>query len=215
MDKSIFLSASIPDARRGEQFAESADTVAIAAAVSALVNVTLGRRILVWGGHPAITPMIWAIAEAIDVDYGSWVQLYQSRYFRDEYPEDNERFRNITYTEDIQHDFEKSLHAMRKRMLSERAYSAAVFIGGRVGVVEEFSMLRAYQPDAKLLPVVTTGGAALQIAKDVPSLSEDFATDYDYVAVFHRHLGISPKERRYRKPEDQPADVRNRLWSPE
>ena len=100
-------------------------------------------------------------------------------------------------------------------MLSERAYSAAVFIGGRVGVVEEFSMLRAYQPDAKLLPVVTTGGAALQIAKDVPSLSEDFATDYDYVAVFHRHLGISPKERRYRKPEDQPADVRNRLWSPE
>ncbi|MDP9649681.1 hypothetical protein J2793_005148 [Paraburkholderia caledonica] len=34
----------------------SADTVAITAAVSALVHVVLGRRLLIWGGQPAITP---------------------------------------------------------------------------------------------------------------------------------------------------------------
>src|SRR5258705_4522652 len=39
---------------------------------------TLGRRLLVWGGHPAITPMIWAAANDMGVDYGAWVHLYQS-----------------------------------------------------------------------------------------------------------------------------------------
>ena len=84
MVDAIFLSASVPDPKRGPEYAETADAVAITSAVSALVNVTLGRRLLVWGGHPAITPMIWVVAEAIGVDYGRWVRLYQSRYFEDE-----------------------------------------------------------------------------------------------------------------------------------
>ena len=63
MTDAIFLSAGVPDPRRGPEYAKTADTVAIAAAVSALVHVTLGRRLLVWGGQPAITPMIWFVAE--------------------------------------------------------------------------------------------------------------------------------------------------------
>lgn len=63
MMDAIFLSAGVPDPRRGPEYAATADTVAITAAVSALVYVTLGRRPLIWGGHPAITPMIWVIAE--------------------------------------------------------------------------------------------------------------------------------------------------------
>jgi hypothetical protein len=85
MAESIFLSAGVPDPKRGPEYAASADTVAIASAVSALVYVTLGRRVLVWGGQPAITPMIWIVAQDIGVDYGRWVHLYQSRYFKDEF----------------------------------------------------------------------------------------------------------------------------------
>src|SRR4051794_9555611 len=115
MAEAIFLSAGAPDPKRGPQYAATADTVAITAAVSALVHVTLGRRLLVWGGHPAITPMIWVVAQDVGVDYGRWVQLYQSRHFRDEFPEDNEQFQNVTYTDDVELDREKSLLAMRER----------------------------------------------------------------------------------------------------
>src|SRR3546814_9504194 len=47
MTEAIFLSAGVPDPKRGPQYAATADTVAITAAVSALVHVTLGRRLLV------------------------------------------------------------------------------------------------------------------------------------------------------------------------
>src|SRR5688572_20092354 len=74
MADAVFLSAGVPDPKRGPEYAATADTIAINAAVSALVHVTLGRRLLVWGGQPAITPMIWVVAEDIGVDYGKWVR---------------------------------------------------------------------------------------------------------------------------------------------
>ncbi|NCC30847.1 MAG: hypothetical protein EOM24_02345, partial [Chloroflexia bacterium] len=128
MTEAIFLSAGVPDPRRGPQYAKTADTVAITSAVSALVHVTLGRRLLVWGGQPAITPMIWVVAEGLDVDYASWVRLYQSKHFADEYPEDNKRFQNVIYTDDVSHDRELSLRQMRERMFSDFNFTAAGFI---------------------------------------------------------------------------------------
>jgi len=77
MEDSIFLSASVPDPKRAPEFAETSNSVAITSAVRALVHVTLGRRVLVWGGHPAITPMIKVVAEEMGLDYGEWVKLFQ------------------------------------------------------------------------------------------------------------------------------------------
>jgi hypothetical protein len=51
--------------------------------------------------HPAMTPMVWVVAQEVGVDYGRWVRLYQSRFFREEFPEDNERFRNVTFTDSV------------------------------------------------------------------------------------------------------------------
>src|SRR5260370_40195437 len=137
MTDAIFPSAGVPDPKRGPQYARTADTVAITAAVSALVHVTLGRRLLVWGGQPAITPMIWSIAEGLGTDYGRWVTLYQSKHFRDDYPEDNQRFQNVTYTADVGRNREQSLRLMRERMFSDFNFTAAVFIGGMGGIVDE------------------------------------------------------------------------------
>jgi len=214
MSDAVFLSASVPDATRGPEYAKTADAVAIAAAVSALVHVTLGRRPLVWGGHPAITPMIWVVAEDFGVDYASWVKLYQTLYFADEFPEDNDRFQNVTYTADIDHDREKSLLFMRKQMFSEHDFAAAVFIGGMGGVIDEFELFREAHPSAALLPVLSTGGAVLKLADRLAALDSDLAGDLDFVALFHRHLGISVKEERYKRPEDQPNVVDQRLWKP-
>ncbi|CAN7700729.1 hypothetical protein [Mesorhizobium sp. LjRoot246] len=214
MAEAIFLSAGVPDPKRGPEFAATANTVAITAAVSALVHVTLGRRPLVWGGQPAITPMIWVVAEDFGVDYGRWVRLYQSRYFEDEFPEDNERFGNVVYTDDVDGDRSRSLLAMRRQMFTEHAFAAAVFIGGMGGIIDEFELFRQLQPEAAVVPVASTGGATLKVAERVPRLDHDLVQDLDYVALFHRHLGISVKEERYARPEDQPTEIGMRLWKP-
>jgi hypothetical protein len=90
--------------------------------------------------------------------YVSWVKLYQSRYFEDEFPEDNERFRNVTYTEVVPHDRQKSLLMMRERMFTERTFGHAVFIGGMGGIIDEFELFRKLQPSAKVLPVISPEG---------------------------------------------------------
>lgn len=211
--EAIFLSASIPDPKRDEQAARTAEPVAIAAAVSALLHVTLGRRLLVWGGHPAITPMVWAVAEGLGADYGAWVTLYQSEHFEDEFPEDNERFHNVVYTPDIGHDRARSLKLMRTRMFSDVRFAAAVFIGGMRGIVDEFEMLSRLQPSVRLVPVVSTGGATLAVAERLPPLPDDLRSDLDYVALFHRNLSVDVREARYRRPSDQPTTVEARLWT--
>lgn len=214
MREAIFLSASVPDPKRAPQYAGTADTVAITAAVSALVYVTLGRRPLVWGGHPAITPMVWVVAQDVDVDYGRWVRLYQSEFFEDEFPEDNQRFHNVTFTADVEGDREKSLKLMRQRMFSEHSFAAAVFIGGMGGIVEEFELFSQAQPQANVVPVVSTGGAVLDVAARLGELPPELADDRDYVALFHRQLGISPREERFRSPEKQPSTIADRYWRP-
>ncbi len=214
MADAIFLSAGVPDPKRGPQYAATSDSVAIGAAVSALVHVTLGRRVLVWGGQPAITPMIWVVAQDVGVDYGRWVRLYQSRHFADEFPEDNERFQNVTYTDDVGADREKSLLAMRERMFSEHAFRAAVFIGGMGGIVQEYELFRRLQPNAAVIPIVSTGGATLEVAQRMSALPTDLADEFDYVGLFHRHLDISVQEERFKSPDAQPVAEVDRFWRP-
>ncbi|MBZ9862307.1 hypothetical protein [Mesorhizobium sp. CA12] len=214
MAEAIFLSAGVPDPRRGPEFAATADTVAITAAVSALAYVALGRRRLIWGGHPAITPMIVVMSEGMSIDYAEWVTLYQSEFFKDEFPEDNKRFRNVVFTERLDNDREASLRLMRQRMFQEHEFRAAVFIGGMGGIIAEYEMFRQLQPDAKVIPVTSTGGASLDVAAKLGEVPSDFQDQRDYVALFHDHLGISVREERFRVPADQPAAVEERFWRP-
>lgn len=204
MTESVFLSAGVPDPKRGPEYAATSDTVAITAAVSALLHVTLGRRELVWGGHPAITPMIWIVAQEVGVDYSAWVRLYQSRFFQDEFPEDNERFHNVTYVEQVAQDRQESLLAMRESMFLDNSFTSAVFIGGMGGILDEFELFRKLQPNAQVLPVVSTGGASIIVAERLGSVASDLRSDMDYIGVFHRHLGFSFREERFRTPKEQP-----------
>lgn len=215
MEDAIFLSASVPDPKRAPEFAATSNSVAITSAVRALVHVTLGRRVLVWGGHPAITPMIKVVAEGMDVDYGKWVKLYQSLFFKDQFPQDNEQFDNVVYTENIENDREKSLLHMRMRMFSEHSFRAAIFIGGMEGVFDEYKLFVQHQPGKNVIPVLSTGGAALKVAEVVKNgLSDDLLNDLDYVRLFHRKLEVSAREERFSNPDLQPLDVEKRYWQP-
>ncbi|MEC5293593.1 hypothetical protein VSX64_23135 [Aurantimonas sp. C2-6-R+9] len=193
-EHAIFLSAGVPDPS-APHFEGEGDSAAIAAAVGALLYVTLGRRQLVWGGHPAITPMVWAIAEAMDVNYGNWVTLYQSAVFEDEFPEETALFENVIVTEAVGADKTASLEVMRRRMISENRFDAAVFIGGMRGIFDEHRLFVKHAPDAKILPVMSTGGAAEKLGSEVYAAAE-FLDELDYVALFHRQLDIDLNEPR-------------------
>ena len=215
MDDCIFLSASVPDPRRAPEFAESSNSVAITAAVRALIHVTLGRRVLVWGGHPAITPMIKVVAEEMGFDYGKWVKLYQSLYFKDQFPEDNLAFKNVVYTENIGNDLGNSLLYMRERMFAENKFKAAVFIGGLGGIVDEFKLFQNFHSDKNIVPVLSTGGATLKVAELMnKQLDSQLHNDLDYVRLFHNRLGVSTKEDRFISPDVQPVEIEARYWKP-
>jgi hypothetical protein len=198
-EHAIFLSAGVPDSS-APHFEGEGDSAAIAAAVSALLYVTLGRRQLVWGGHPSITPMVWAFAEAMSVSYGEWVTLYQSAIFEDEFPEETAQFQNVIITEAVGSDRSASLDLMRRRMISENRFDAAVFIGGMRGIFDEHRLFIEHSPKAKILPVISTGGAAEKLGNE-SNFSAEFANDLDYVALFHRQLDIDPNE-----PRSPPRD---------
>lgn len=190
----IFLSASVPDADEGRRYFENADPFLIQFAVREFLTAALGRRLVVWGGHPAITPMVWAVCEDLGVKYSDAVILYQSRFFEEDFPAENALFKNVEYIE-ASVDRRTSLLLMRNTMLSRKDLSAAVFIGGMGGILVEHEMFSQYHPNAKVLPVGSPGGAARELALKMGT-PENKIEQLDFVELFHSELGIEPDEKR-------------------
>jgi hypothetical protein len=190
----IFLSASVPDADRGGPYFENADPFLIQFAVREFLTAALGRRLVVWGGHPAITPMVWAVCEDLGVKYSDAVVLYQSRFFEEDFPEENAHFKNVEYVE-VAGDRTTSLLLMRSKMLSRKDLTAAVFIGGMGGILVEHEMFSQYHPNAKVLAVGSPGGAAKELAMKIGT-PEDKREQLDFVELFHSELSIEPDEKR-------------------
>jgi len=191
----VFLSASVPMIGRGN-FYETADPFLIQSAVREFVTVALGRRLLVWGGHPAITPMVWAVCEDLGVSYARAAVLYQSKFFADVFPEENKRFGNVEYVDAVPEDREASLLHMRKKMLSRTDFSEAVFIGGMEGIFEEYRLFSELHPTAKILAVPAPGGAARQLAERLGVKGETDLQNVDFAKFFHVELNVAPNEPR-------------------
>ena len=192
----IFLSASVPTTGRAP-FDQDAEPQIIQAAVSALATVVLGRRSLIWGGHPAITPMLWAAAQDLDVRYANSVHLFQSRFWKEEdFPEENKHFNNVTYVDEVDGDRDESLTKMRVEMLKSTNFEAAVFIGGMEGVFEEYALFASLYPSAICLPLAVTGGAARLLCRQLGYEVPPDIGPLDFVRLLHRELGLSPRQQR-------------------
>lgn len=197
MDKStlkcIFLSASIPvQGRHDETYINTADVIAIRDAVIALASVALPKYHLIWGGHPSITPLIVNVLEHYGIDVNNNITLYQSRQYEDKFPKENRNIGKIVLTQKGKDDNE-SLYIMRKKMLSDYDYVAGVFIGGMKGVVDEYDMFIDIHPNAKPLPIASTGAAAKIIyERDKEKLSFNCRLEYDlaYFSLFKDLLDI-------------------------
>ena len=188
--KNIFLSASIPFSDRHPKYFETADIIAIRDSIIALTSIVVPKYRLIWGGHPSITPIIYHVMKKINIDIQEHVTIYQSKYFENIFPMDNEYFENILITEDLG-DQNSSLALMRKKMLSENKFEAGIFIGGMEGIEIEFDLFSEFQPQAIILPIASTGGASKIIYEK--HLAEKFKnkkliTDYGYMSLFQELL---------------------------
>jgi len=190
----IFLSASVPvTGRRGfDHF----DPVLINSAVHAFVEVVLGRRLIVWGGQPAITHMIWEAAKGLGVSYDRSVLLYQSAFFKDRYPEMNVRFPNWIEVPAVEGNKDASLKKLRQRMFEGRPFEAAVFIGGMEGVDDEYELLTSTNPPPRLIPLPAAGGVAGELFERIDGLPPEMRMRTDFTYWLYRLLAIDPSEPR-------------------
>lgn len=158
----IFLSASIPNKAKDKdpKYAATADVIAIRDAVLALTSVLLTNKFrLIWGGHPSITRLVTQVLRHYGKEANNYVTLYQSRYFEQFFPLENEEVAHIVIT-DHKGNREDSLFEMRKRMLNDNEFAAAFFIGGMDGVEDEYELFRKFHPETKCFPIASTGAAA-------------------------------------------------------
>lgn len=181
--KTFFLSASVPLRSRDQAYYETADVVAIRESLRGLIAAVLPSSRIVFGGHPAITPMIRAMAHDMGLSVRDHVTLYQSIFFRKDFPPDNAAFEQVVLTDDLG-EKEASLRHMRERMLRESAFDSAVFIGGMEGVLTEWALFGEMHPDVRRLPLATTGAAARELYMHTRDLPKELASEYAYLHLF-------------------------------
>jgi hypothetical protein len=161
MKKPIFLSASVPNRK---PFVEDYDAIAIREAILSLVVVTVREREIVFGGHPAISPLVEHASRSLGAINN--VHIYQSRFFEDFIPEVARAFPNLHWTEKAGENGgtrDDSLEVMRREMIGSRDYGAAVFIGGMDGIFDELRLFKELHPGRAIIPVASTGGGAAKM----------------------------------------------------
>lgn len=194
MKKSIFLSASVPT--YGREFFDSCHPYQIQIAVRSLLLLALGRQRLVFGGHPSITPMVYAAGKSFGLNTIECATIYQSAFFEDKFPLENQGFADIRVVTK-EKTLRDSILSMRRRMLEDNEFEVGIFIGGMKGIIDEYEMFREKAPEAKVIAVRAGGGAAATL----PSTQSDpviqaLEESGDYFSLFNSILGIDPNSER-------------------
>jgi hypothetical protein len=190
----VFLSASVPTPQRDPRYHATADIAAIREAIVALATVVLPKGPLLFGGHPAISPLILLIARQLSVT--ERVIIYQSEFFRKMVPPESMAFPSITWTPAEADDRQASLARMRQLMLADRPIRAGIFIGGMEGVEAEYDLFRRTHPRLPAYAIASTGAAASALFKANPGepldpkLREALKHDLVYDALFRALPGV-------------------------
>src|ERR1039458_6711979 len=124
---SIFLSASIPSAQRHPKHRETADVGAILDSIRALVRVVVPGGLIVFGGHPAITPLIHILVRGMMPDVPEHVILYQSLFFKTQFPPEVFEFEEVRFIDAVDGDVDASLAKMRGAMRTIEASMRSVW----------------------------------------------------------------------------------------
>jgi SLOG-like protein len=182
----IFLSASVPE-RDFDTYVP--DPLGIREAIWALVTETVPNRLLVLGGHPAISPFVEHIAR--DLKATDNVRIYQSQFSEDVISSQAKLFKHLIWTPAEPGGLTPSLTRMRTEMVRSQPFAAAVFVGGMEGQDEEWNLFRETHPNAPVFPVASTEGAArllwrrwAQPVDTDPDLKDRLDRDLQYRLLF-------------------------------
>ena len=185
--KTILMSASVPSQKRAERYNRIEDAAfEIEQAVISLARAIFseGGR-LVFGGHPAISPLVAMVvgeyreprfAESTEQRDLSPVDIYQSHAFDGFLPDDTLLmyklgYASIRWVESVgrekfdpgQGDGEtscpNSLRKMREFMFKDAEPDAMVCIGGMEGLEEEVALALEAKPPIPIFVLERTGGA--------------------------------------------------------
>ncbi|MEX1365130.1 MAG: hypothetical protein AB1Z98_18520 [Nannocystaceae bacterium] len=180
----LFLSASIPYERTSgtpEQRQKNASYLPplrteIRSAIVQLARFAFARDIqLVFGGHPAISPLILQATRAVPDTGRLRVAIFQSAMFHRVMPQATvdlatERAGKIVWTEghgsaigEAPPDparIASSLERMREQMIAMPGLVAGIFVGGMDGVEAESEIFGRVQPQLPRYSLAGTGGAA-------------------------------------------------------
>lgn len=190
--RSVFLSASVPSLERAKQYRRVEDAhLQIEEAVISLARAVFTERgTLVFGGHPAISPLVAMVAgeyiaprylEGGEDEVRTPIQIYQSRAFEGYLPDETlmmfrAGYATLHWTEAMngerfdpeaprnQPPCPQSLRHMREQMIRETAPVAMVCIGGMDGVEREVEIFREIRGGASIYVFGETGGAAALLA---------------------------------------------------
>lgn len=188
----VFLSASVPNNDDCEY-----DFIMIHDIIVTLVEAIIkAGGTMVFGGHPTITPIVLNIMEIMsEVSDNSKnkkypnIYLYQSRYFKGQYPLEADSFpkghlkevdavacEDNSLSEETKQKLSKilSLNAMREKMIGSWDYTHAIFIGGRYdktegptssGIWKEYEEFIKLHKNAKCLYLEKTGVIPVELSK--------------------------------------------------
>lgn len=189
---SIFLSASIPLPHRHPRYFETADVVATRDSIRALVSVVMPDGEIVFGGHPAITPLIRLLVRGMTPNVREHVILYQSLFFKPQFPPEVSEFEEIRLIDAVDNDLDASLAKMREAMISGHNFDAAVFLGGMEGVEIEYDIFRRLHPNKPAYPIASTGAAARILFEKYSPDRLELMNDLRYLSLFRRLLNQPP-----------------------
>ncbi len=190
--RSVFLSASIPLPGHGAKYSETADVIAIRDSVRALVSVVIPTGRIVFGGHPAITPLIRLLVRGMTTDVRQHVILYQSRFYEQRFPPEVAEFEDVRLVDAVGTDQAASLREMRRVMIGSHNFDAGIFLGGMEGVEREFELFRQMHPDGPVHPIASTGAAARLLFNEYARDRVELLTDLRYLSLFRRLLNFRP-----------------------
>jgi hypothetical protein len=186
----VFLSASIPLPHRDPRYFNTADNVAIRDSIRALINAVVPSGRIIFGGHPAITPLIRLLVLGAKRSVREHIVLYQSRFFENQMPPEAAEFEEIRLVDAVANNREASLTKMREEMIGGNPFDAAIFIGGMEGVEAEYEIFRRLHPHSPAYPIASTGAAALGLYKRHAADRRELMDDLRYLSLFRRILEL-------------------------
>jgi hypothetical protein len=176
----ILLSASVPfirdsfpnaaEKKRNRDYVQSAHPQRIRQAVTELTKTALMRHAqLIFGAHPAISPMVLEAARNAGAPPES-ILIFQSDFFAGRIPGSTLALSNwsagrlfLTPKQSAKEEREarnRSLDVMRRLMVSPKNLRGAIFVGGMEGVEEEAEIFKKQHPKLPRYAIASTGSAA-------------------------------------------------------